>query len=114
MLREKAFLHYMLLAAERVVRSTANITRAGFDADDEKRDSVVLQIGNIGEAASNVSESFQKEHPEIPWKRIIGMRHHIFHAYHQIDWDIVWDTATIFVPELVRLLKPLCPPEDSV
>ena len=45
---------------------------------------------------------------------MIGMRHHIFHAYHQIDWDIVWDTATIFVPDLIRLLEPLIPPEDTL
>lgn len=56
--REETFLHYMLLAATRVVQSTASITRADFDADDEKRDSVVLQIGNVGEATGSVSESF--------------------------------------------------------
>jgi uncharacterized protein with HEPN domain len=112
--RDEGYLLYMLLAARRVVRSTANITRADFDANDEKRDSVVLQLGNIGEAANKVSEGFRKKHPEIPWGRIIGMRYRLFHDYQRVNWNTVWDVATNDVPRLTGLLEPLIPPEDSV
>jgi uncharacterized protein with HEPN domain len=111
---DETFLLYMLVAARRVADSITGTSREQFDSDLEKMDSVVLQIGNIGEAASNISKEFCEQHPELPWSLMIGMRHRIFHHYHEMDWDIVWSTATTFVPELIRLLETLCPPEDSV
>jgi uncharacterized protein with HEPN domain len=110
--RDDTYLLYMMLGTRRIIKSIAHITFADFLSDDEKMDSVVLQIGNIGEAANHVSPEFTKDHPEIPWHRIIGMRHRMFHGYQEIDWKKVWETATVFVPELLQLLEPLVPPEE--
>lgn len=111
--QDKTYLLYMMAAARRVAVSVSSVTRAQFDEDLEKMDSVALHLGNVGEAASQISSEFRAEHPEIPWKKIIGMRHRIFHQYLEIDWDIVWIAATREVPELLRRLEPLVPPEDK-
>jgi uncharacterized protein with HEPN domain len=111
--RDETFLLYMLLASCRIDLSTKNISRAEFDRNEEKKDSVVLQLGNIGEAANRISKSFQIEHPEVPWKDIIGMRHRLFHSYEDIDWDTVWKAATVEVTALLRALEPLVPPEEK-
>ena len=42
-----------------------------------------LQI--IGEACRGLSEAFRARRPEVPWRAIIGMRHHLVHAYFTID-----------------------------
>lgn len=110
--RDDTYLLYMLLAARRIVRSTKGLTYDEFSADDEKMDSVVLQIGNIGEAANHIGDDFRKLHSEISWVQIIGMRHRMFHGYQEIDWKKVWETATIFAPDLIRILEPLVPPEE--
>ncbi len=47
-----------------------------------------LQI--IGEAASRISEDMQSKYQEIPWKKIIGMRHILVHGYFEIDLEVVW------------------------
>jgi len=112
--RDEGYLLYMLFAARRVVHSTANVARSEFDSDDEKRDSVVLQLGNIGEAASKVSPDFQRRHPGISWRQIINMRHRLFHEYEKVNWDRVWEAAVHDVPALIRLIEPLIPPEDSL
>ena len=39
------------------------------------RSAVERQIEIIGEAARKVSDSFQQQHPEIPWTGIVGQRH---------------------------------------
>jgi len=44
----------------------------------------------IGEAANRLSESFKIQHPEIEWRKIIGLRHRIVHDYFNIDVEIVW------------------------
>ena len=110
--RDETFLLYMLLAARRVIRSTTGIIRKEFDTNIEKKDSVVLQLGNIGEAARRISRTFQTQHPEVPWSDIIGMRHRLFHGYEEVDWDTVWKAAIEEVPGLIRLIEPLIPPEE--
>jgi uncharacterized protein with HEPN domain len=106
---DETYLYYMLAAARRIVGSTRGISPADFNADPEKRDSVAMQILNIGEAASRISEQFRTDHPEVPWHKSIGMRHRIVHAYMKIDWEIVWDSALRDIPDLITLLEPLVP-----
>jgi uncharacterized protein with HEPN domain len=112
--RDETYLYYMLVAARRVMQSVMGFDQSQFDSDLEKRDSVVMQLINIGEAASRLSEDYRKRHPQVPWNKVIGMRHRIVHAYMKIDWAIVWDSALHDVPDLIRLIEPLIPPEAAV
>ena len=36
---------------------------------------------------------FSKRIAEIPWRKIIAMRHKVVHDYLEINFDIVWGTA---------------------
>jgi uncharacterized protein with HEPN domain len=67
---------------------------------------VIRQLEIIGEAANRISKEFQAKHPEIPWRKVIGMRNVLIHAYDDVTVDEVWRAATISVPELVKLLEP--------
>lgn len=71
-------------------------------------------MGIIGEAASQVSTEFQERHPEIPWRKIIGMRHRLIHAYNEVRLDVVWEVVQNDLPSLIATLEPLIPPEDNV
>ena len=71
------------------------------------QDSVVRRIEIIGEAANNLPDSYQKEHPEIEWRKIVGMRNILAHEYFGVDLKIVWDTATKKLPELKQELAKL-------
>ncbi|MBU0509863.1 DUF86 domain-containing protein [bacterium] len=112
--RDESFLLYMLIAARRIVASTSDVTLEEFSANREKQDSVILQIGNIGEAAKKISADFAELHPEIQWRDISGMRNRLIHGYHKIDIREVWKAARTSVPELIRLIEPLVPPEEEV
>jgi len=68
-----------------------------------------LQI--IGEAAAKLPESAKRSHPEIDWQRITGLRHLIVHEYWRIDSDRVWDIVTRDIPELVKAISRIVPPE---
>jgi uncharacterized protein with HEPN domain len=54
----------------------------------------------IGEAANNMPEEFKKEHSDIPWNEIIGMRNKVIHEYFGVDEDILWKTIKEDIPEL--------------
>jgi len=94
-------------AAREVVQFVQGMTSAKFEKDKVVRYAVERQLLVIGEAANHVSEKFRKEHPEIPWERIIGQRNVLAHEYGEILIERIWITATNSVPELLELLKPL-------
>ena len=52
-----------------------------------------------------MSPAFQQAHPQVPWQKIIGMRHKVVHDYLHVDYDIVWDVATVNLPPLVTELE---------
>lgn len=43
----------------------------------------------------------------IPWSDIIGMRHRLVHVYYSIDMDVIWKTATEYIPPLIDDLENL-------
>ncbi|MGH3799958.1 MAG: HepT-like ribonuclease domain-containing protein [Pseudonocardiaceae bacterium] len=50
-----------------------------------------LQI--IGEAASRLSDDARSRRPDIPWRKIIGLRHVLVHGYFDVDLDLVWSVV---------------------
>ena len=65
----------------------------------------------IGEAARHVSPDLQRANPQIPWSRIIAMRHKVVHDYLHVDYDIVWDVVTADLPPFMADLEKIVPPE---
>ena len=77
----------------------------GMDFEDFVKDkktiySVVRAIEIIGEATKNVPEQIRKKYPDIPWKKIVGMRDRLVHGYFGVDLEILWETAKEDVPQL--------------
>jgi uncharacterized protein with HEPN domain len=107
---DAAYLHDMIKAAETVIRYTSGKTRQDYEAEEMLRDAVERRIEIIGEAARGVSKSFQDAHPEIPWRKVMGTRHVLAHDYDEVNNDIVWRIATVYVPALLEQLAPLIPP----
>lgn len=44
---------------------------------------------------------------------MISFRHKLVHEYFRIDFDEVWGVIHRDVPELIRLIAPLVPPEEG-
>ncbi len=114
MWRDDSNLFDMLTASRRVVQFTRGMTWPEFESDDLIQSAVVRQLEIVGEAAKRVSEETRKAQGGIPWDDIIGMRNRLIHEYFRVDLRRVWDTITNDVPELIRLLEPIVPPEESV
>ncbi|CAB4670835.1 MAG: DUF86 domain-containing protein [Actinobacteria bacterium] len=58
----------------------------------------------IGEAASHLSLDAKEKFLEVNWKGVIGMRQILAHVYGRIDSEILWQTASNDVPNLVSIL----------
>jgi uncharacterized protein with HEPN domain len=59
----------------------------------------------IGEAARNLSISFTKQHPDIPWSRIKRMRNILIHEYFGVSLKVVWDTSHSNLPQLKTFVQ---------
>jgi len=65
---------------------------------------IVMSLLNIGELSTHLSDEFTVSHPEIPWKHMTGMRNIAAHGYHNMNLNIVWDTARTSIPDLLSFL----------
>lgn len=82
----------------------------GFDAfvaHEMMQDAVARRLEIIGEAARRISPECVAEHPEIPWREIVGMRNVLAHEYGEVLLEVVWDVLEVVVPDLIAALEPL-------
>lgn len=82
-------------------------TEAEFSGSDLLASAVHYKLIIIGEAASTLPESVRSRAADIPWRRIVAMRHVIVHGYDVVDAATVWQTATRRLPELIDAVESL-------
>lgn len=71
------------------------------------RNSITMPILQIGELAKNLSDEFRKNHHDIPWRAIMGMRDVFAHHYGALDYTVAWDTSVSDVPQLEARIKDI-------
>jgi uncharacterized protein with HEPN domain len=103
----------MLAASKEAMEFAAGKTRQNLQKDRIRVLAIIKSIEIIGEAASKVTEEFKSENKYIPWNDIISMRNRLIHAYFDVDLDIVWQTVKSDLPDLIRALEKILPPEKT-
>ena len=102
---DKAYLHHILDAIERVQLYVTSVTYEAFTRNLLLQDGVVRQLQIVGEAARQISDAFRHAHPELPWSAMIGMRNRLTHAYFEVNLPIVWDTIHFDLPPLKEKIE---------
>jgi len=87
----------------------SGISLREYEANRDLRLIVERLLIIIGEAAGRVSPDYRSQHPEIPWRQISGQRHVLAHGYDVVEDSLVYETCTVGLPELLRLMEPLLP-----
>lgn len=95
-----------ILEASRLIASyVADTTEADFRSDTQKQDAVVRRIEIIGEATAHLSDETRRSVAELPFRKMRGMRNIVAHDYANVDVGIVWQVATVHVPEICAVLE---------
>jgi len=99
-------------AIERALSFASALDYERFVRDERTMWAVYSQIIVIGEAGNRLSREFQQQHPGVPWRQMISMRHRLVHGYDEIDWQRVWETVVDDLPKLKTAIAPLIPNEQ--
>lgn len=97
---DHVYLAHVRDAIERI-RQDTSAGRDAFMADCKTQDAVIHHIEVIGEATKNLSPEIREANPDIPWKRIAGMRDRGIHAYFGVDLDLGWAVVEDHLPLLL-------------
>ena len=93
--------------AERIERY--GMTEDTVSVNDDHLDLILMPIFQIGEliGSGGYYDALQEQHPSEIWSQAYGLRNRIAHGYAKLNPNIIWDTATTSIPELLELCKSL-------
>ena len=104
---DKVPIQHILDAAREAVDFSKDRRREDLDNDRQLNLSLIRLLEIIGEAARQISPQFRQQYPDLPWKKMVGMRDRLIHGYFDVNLDVVWRTATQDLPVLIAQLEKI-------
>jgi len=93
---------------QEAVEDLAAIIERGRDAwDGDKLARLAAQklMEILGEAAKQVSEGVRVQYEQVAWSDLARVRDVYTHAYHRVDYDLMWEQLVAQVPTLREALN---------
>ena len=84
----------------------------GMEFDSFRKDrkttfAVVRAVEVIGEATKNIPKAIRNKYPDVPWKKMAGIRDRLAHAYFGTDLEILWGVVRKDLPTLKPLIQKM-------
>ena len=103
----EVFLAHILESIDLIEGYSEGKTREEFVESLQLQDAIIRRIEIIGEAVKNLPEDFKRDHPEIAWQKIAGMRDVLIHQYFGVDLALTWDVVQSDIPDLKLKISQL-------
>lgn len=108
----KSPLNYIRHILEEIAFIEAQVTFYNLHKDDFLRNETIKRaftrsIEIIGEAVKNLPPEMYQKYPDLPWKKIAGMRDHLIHGYFSVDYELVWDVIENHIPTLKENMEKI-------
>lgn len=97
---DKLYLRDIFDSIEKIEKYIQNLNYNDFSENSIIIDAVIRNLEIIGEATKNLSREMKISYPEIPWRKMAGMRNKVIHEYFGVNLKIVWKTIKERLPEL--------------
>ena len=106
MSRDELYLQHLLDAIAKIDR----YVKVGYDeflAASHWQDAIIRQLEIIGEAVKRLSPDLTERQPDIPWRRIAGLRDVLIHEYAGVDLEAVWQVTQRDLSQLRQAAEEL-------
>ena len=105
--RDKGRVEDILEAADYIKQFTDGVQFPSFLSNKLLYFAVLKNVEIVGEAANMLSSEFKEAYPDLPWSQMIKMRHVLVHGYASILPEVLWETATKEIPEVVPKIREI-------
>jgi len=103
------YLEDMLLSMQRIEEYVEGLDFVSFKKKYIIVDAVIRNFEIIGEASGKIPAHVKDKYPEIPWRKMYGLRNLLSHEYFGIDYEMVWEIIRKSLPlnreELERVIQ---------
>ena len=101
----RLYLQDILESISAIEEYTRKLSEKEFLSKQQVQDAVLRRFEIIGEAVKKVDENFKREHSDVPWKEIAGMRDILIHEYFGVNLKRVWLVIKNDLPVFKRNYK---------
>ncbi len=99
-------IRHIFEAIEKIELLMKDVSREDFD-DFRIHDVAIRELEIVGEASRNVSEDFQKQFSEIPWRLMRDLRNLLIHQYFGVNIEEIWKVIHEDLPELKKNISKI-------
>ena len=92
------YLEDIQTAMARIAEYINGFTFIDFKRDYKTVDAVIRNFEIIGEASKNLPLEIKEKYSNVPWDEMYLLRNKISHEYFGVDYEIIWDVATNYLP----------------
>ncbi|MCF0112233.1 MAG: DUF86 domain-containing protein [Erysipelotrichaceae bacterium] len=90
-----------------IVSHMKDITIEELNTNEVLLDSMMFRMIQISENAKKLTDEYKKNHPQISWNELNGMRNRVVHDYGSVDLNIVFMTLKQDIPDLLEQIDNL-------
>jgi len=103
----RLFIEDILESIKLIEKYLGSSSKEDLNNNQKLKDSIIRRLEIIGEAVKNIPEDFRKKYPNVPWKKIAGLRDIIIHSYFNINLDITWEIIKKDLPDLKAKIQKI-------